>query len=114
MTTPSLADKVPSVASWGTSEQRKVDVRVRHLTTKTDMREHLRQEAGRCGQPARTDWPRLVGGWGRPEACSGAGEACLAPLWPSLGGACFRHGRALRVLGAAAVMLCELDTGAAE
>ena len=40
MTTPSLADKVPSVASWGTSEQRKVDVRVRHLTTKTDIREH--------------------------------------------------------------------------
>jgi hypothetical protein len=43
MTTPSLADRVPSVASCGTSEQRKVDVREPevHLTTKIDISAHL-------------------------------------------------------------------------
>ena len=115
MTTPSLADKVPSVASWGTSEQRKVDVREpeEHLTTMIDISAHLLcRDAGRFGQVA--DWPRLAGALGQPEACSGAGEACLAPVWPDLGGPRFRHGRALDVLGAAAVMLGELDAGAAE
>ena len=35
-----------------------------------------------------SNWPDMASQ--RPASC-GAGEACSAPLWPILGGPCFRH-----------------------
>ena len=118
MTTPSLADKVPSVASWGTSEQRKVDVREpeEHLTTMIDISAHLLcRDAGRFGRPPAAKW--LIGrGWPELWGSLRHALALVKPAWrqSDLGGPRFRHGRALDVLGAAAVMLGELDAGAAE
>ena len=87
MTTPSLADKVPSVASWGTSEQRKVDVREpeEHLTTMIDISAHLLcRDAGRFGRPPAAKW--LIGrGW--PELWGSLRHALglVKPAWRQSG-----------------------------
>ena len=86
MTTPSLADKVPSVASWGTSEQRKVDVREpEELTTMIDISAHLLcRDAGRFGRPPAAKW--LIGrGW--PELWGSLRHALglVKPAWRQSG-----------------------------